>query len=271
VADLLAYLEDKNFVMFGGKGGGGKTTSACSAAVRLAQFYKQKKILVVSTDPAHSVGDSFDIEVGNSIVPITKGLDNLWVFEMDAMDVYKKWNEKHGDTIKKIADRGTYFDKQDIEDFFSLTIPGLDEMMAIIKLIDIQKEDKYDLVILDTAPTGHTLRLLNLPKDLTKMVNLMNMMMLKHRYISRAFTGRYKKDECDAFLEMMGRDLKKVRMLFKNERTTEFIPVAIPEPMYFDETDRLLKKLKKLGVPVRNIIINRVASENGKCSFCSFR
>lgn len=270
MADLLNGLDDKNFIMFGGKGGSGKTTSACAAALRLAQLHKEKNILVVSTDPAHSVGDSFQTEIGNSIVPI-KGLDNLWAFEMDAMDVYKKWNEKHGDTIKKIADRGTYFDKQDIEDFFSLTIPGLDEMMAIIKLIDIQKEDKYDLIILDTAPTGHTLRLLNLPKDLARMVNLMNMMMLKHRYISRAFTGRYKKDECDDFLEMMGRDLKKVKMLFKNEQTTEFIPVAIPEPMYFDETDRLLKKLKKLGVPVRNVIINRLITENGRCSFCSSR
>jgi len=268
--DLLNGLNDKNFIMFGGKGGSGKTTSACAAALSLAQLYKEKNILVVSTDPAHSVGDSFQTEIGNSIVPL-KGLDNLWAFEMDAMDVYKKWNEKYGDTIKKIADRGTYFDKQDIEDFFSLTIPGLDEMMAIIKLIDIQKEDKYDLIILDTAPTGHTLRLLNLPKDLARMVNLMNMMMLKHRYISRAFTGRYKKDECDHFLEMMGRDLKKVKMLFKNEHTTEFIPVAIPEPMYFDETNRLLKKLKKLGIPVRNVIINRLITENGRCSLCSSR
>ena len=266
----MSHLEDKNFIVFGGKGGSGKTTSACAAALRLAQLHREKNVLVVSTDPAHSLGDSFQTKIGDSIVAI-KGLDNLWAFEMDAMNVYKKWNEKHGDTIKKIADRGTYFDKQDIEDFFSLTIPGLDEMMAIIKLIDIQKEDKYDLIILDTAPTGHTLRLLNLPKDLARMVNLMNMMMLKHRYISRAFTGRYKKDECDHFLEMMGRDLKKVKMLFKNEQTTEFIPVTIPEPMYFDETDRLLKKLKKLQVPVRNAIINRVITENGRCSFCSSR
>ena len=270
MADLLPYLEGKNFIMFGGKGGSGKTTSACAVALRLAQLHKEKNVLVVSTDPAHSVGDSFQTEIGNSIVHI-KGLDNLWAFEMDATDVYKKWNEKYGDTIKKIADRGTYFDKQDIENFFSLTLPGLDEMMTIIKLIDIQKEDKYDLVILDTAPTGHTLRLLSLPKDLERMVNLMNMMMLKHRYIFRTFMGKYKRDECDDFLMMMGRDLKKVKMLFKNERTTEFVPVSIPEPMYFDETDRLLKQLKKLQVPVRNLIVNRTASEDSKCSFCSSR
>jgi len=271
VADLLSHLGNKNFIVFGGKGGSGKTTSACAAALRLAQLHREKNVLVVSTDPAHSLGDSFQTEIGNSIVAI-KGVDNLWAFEMDAMDVYKKWNEKYGDTIKKIADRGTNFDEQDIEDFFSLTIPGLDEMMAIIKLIDIQKEDKYDLIILDTAPTGHTLRLLNLPKDLARMVNLMNMMMLKHRYICRTFTGRYKKDECDDFIEMMGRDLKKVKMLFKNEQTTEFIPVTIPEPMYFNETNRLLKQLKKLQVPVRNAIINCiVTSRNGKCSFCSSR
>ena len=269
---LPPFLENKSLrlVLFGGKGGSGKTTSACAAAIHLAQFDKKRKILIVSTDPAHSVGDSFNCRVGNKMVRIEEA-DNLWALEIKAEEVNKEFNEKYSAVMKKIADRGTYFDRDDIESFFSLTLPGMDEVMAIIRIANILREDQYDLIILDTAPTGHTLRLLALPKEMARWVHLMEMMQSKHRFLTKTFTGRYKKDDADDFLKMMTRDIERVKMLLSNAQTTEFVPVTIPEPMSIDETDRLLNQLRQLRISSNSIVINRITSKQGRCRFCSSR
>jgi len=269
---LPPFLENKNLrlVLFGGKGGSGKTTSACATAIHLAQSDKKRKILIASTDPAHSVGDSFNCSVGNKTTRI-KEVDNLWALEIKAEEVNREFNEKYSPVMKKIADRGTYFDREDIESFFSLTLPGLDEVMAIIRIANILREDQYDLIILDTAPTGHTLRLLALPKEMARWVNLMEMMQSKHRFLTKTFTGRYKKDGADDFLKMMTQDITRVKMLLSNAQTTEFVPVTIPEPMSIDETDRLLIRLRQLRISAKNIVVNRIASKQAKCSFCNSR
>jgi len=268
--EFLENREKLKFILFGGKGGCGKTTSACASSLYLAQKYPEKRILLVSWDPAHSVGDSFGCTVGNTIIPV-KGLDNLWALEIDANVVGEDFKKEHEAVIKKIADRGTFFDQQDIADFFELTIPGLDEIMAIIRIADILKEGQYELVILDTAPTGHTLRLLSLPAEMEKWIHLMDMMQSKHRFLVKHFTGKYKKDDADKFLEKMSRDISRVRMFLSNIQATEFIPVTIPEPMSIDETEKLLKSLKSYQIQVKNIIVNRVAASETNCPFCEAR
>ncbi len=259
--------QELKLILFGGKGGAGKTTSAAACAIHLAQNNRYKRILLVSTDPAHSLGDSFGFRIGNRITPIKDG-PGLSALEIDASQLLEDFKEKHGDAIKKLADRGTYFDQQDIADFFDLSLPGLDEFMAIIKVADIIKSNEYDLVILDTAPTGHTIRLLELPDQMLKWVDVFDLMQHKHRYMSKRFTGRYVKDDADQFLETMSGDAKRVRTLLKNSETTEFVPVTIPEPLSIDETERLLSTLKRHRIPVKNIIVNRIIGGDG-CVFCS--
>ncbi|MBU4312908.1 MAG: ArsA family ATPase, partial [Candidatus Omnitrophica bacterium] len=171
--------------------------------------------------------------------------------------------------MKKIAERGTYFDRQDIESFFSLSIPGLDEIMAVIKIANILKEGKFDLIILDTAPTGHTIRLLSLPAQMKKWVEVLDLMQSKHRFLARHFTGRYKKDDADEFLEMMKDDIERVRRLLRSSDSTEFIPVTKPETLAIEETERLLKTLKEYGIRVESIIVNQIKSTSNRCPFCS--
>ena len=263
-------IRDRSLILFGGKGGSGKTTSACATSLYLAQHYPGKKILLVSTDPAHSVGDSFGCAIGNKITPI-KGLNNLWALEIDADVVGENFKKEHEAVIKTIADRGTYFDQQDVADFYKLTIPGLDEIMAIIEISKLLKDGQYDLIILDTAPTGHTLRLLSLPAEMEKWIHLMDMMQSKHRFLVRHFAGRYKKDDADEFLETMSRDIKRVKLLLSNSQSTEFVPVSIPEPMSIDETKKLLRCLKNYHIQVRDIIVNRIAPNDTGCPFCKSR
>ncbi|MCK4389574.1 MAG: ArsA family ATPase [Desulfobacterales bacterium] len=316
---------DLRLILFGGKGGVGKTTMAAAAAVQLARSYpSDKKVLVISTDPAHSLGDSFGIEIGDKVTPIdyspkskvqspksevmrprskvqsprskvqspSSGRDhggtsdigqhqtldigqrtsdraNLFARELDANRLLEEFREKNDPVMKKLAKRGTYFDQQDIAEFFDLSLPGMDEVMAIIEIANILKEGSYDILIVDTAPAGHTMRMLALPEQMLKWVEVMDLMQHKHRYMAAHFTGkRYVKDECDIFLDNLSSDIDRVKKLLSNEKITRFVPVTIPEPMSIYETRRLLSSLDKNHIPVKEIVVNRVGDSEG-CAFCT--
>lgn len=296
------YFQNKalRLIIFGGKGGVGKTTMAASAALQLAcSCHSDKKLLVISTDPAHSLGDSFGIKLGDHVTPIQwaegRGqgsgvrdqesvvsdqqpttndqcpMTNLYARELDAKRLADEFRQKNGTVIKKLADRGTYFDQQDIAEFFDLSLPGMDEVMAIIEMANLLKEGRYDILILDTAPTGHTVRMLTLPEQMKKWIEVMELMQQKHRYMAVHFTGKkYVKDECDIFLDNLSSDIDRVKKLLSNRETTRFVPVTIPEPMSIYETKRLISALDNLNVPVMDIIINRVMDTHG-CAFCISR
>lgn len=266
----LKFLDnpDLKFILFGGKGGSGKSTSAAAAALHLSKIKPGKKILVISIDPAHSLGDSFDIIIGNKITHIAR---NIWGYEIDAQDLLKQYKAENGAIIKKMAERGTFFDKEDIENFFVMSMPGLDEVMAIIKIANILNSRESDLIILDTAPTGHTSVFLSLPEKMLRWAGVADMMMEKHRYIAKSFRGKYVKDECDKFLQSQKNDVGKVKKLLTDSKTTEFVPVTIPEPMSIYETERLVQLLKKARIPVNSIIANRIIIEDNKCNFCLAR
>jgi len=255
-------------IIFGGKGGSGKTTSAAATALYLNKAYPDRRLLVMSVDPAHSLADSFSTVLdGNKVTPIA---ENMWCLEIEAQELLAQYKARYGDVMKEIVDRVTYFDKQDIGSFFDLSLPGLDEVMAITRIADLLKGDKYDLIILDTAPTGHTKILLSLPQRMAQWVDVMNMLMEKHRYIVRAMTGRYKKDKCDTFIENQRKDLRRVRALLTSARTTEFVPVTTPQPMSIFEVEKLTQALLKEGVPIKNVIVNQVIEER-ECPFCASR
>ena len=285
--------KDLQLIIFGGKGGVGKTTMAATAAIHLAQSYQNdKKLLVISTDPAHSLGDSFGIELGDEVTPIEWSvvggqrsevggqqlmtndqcpMTNLFARELDAARLTSEFKEKNETVIKKIADRGTYFDRTDITEFFNLSLPGMDEVMAIIEMADLIKEGAYDVLIVDTAPTGHTVRMLSLPDQMQKWIEVMDLMQQKHRYMAAHFTGKkYVKDECDIFLDNLSSDIDRVKKLLSNRQTTRFVPVTIPEPMSIYETNRLIRSLDKMNIPVNEIIVNRV-EDSDDCVFCRSR
>ncbi|MBU0703236.1 MAG: ArsA family ATPase [Chloroflexi bacterium] len=267
-----SFLADESLklLLFGGKGGVGKTTAAAATALYRADQEPERKVLVVSTDPAHSLSDSFDQLIGDEVRPIA-GVANLFALEMDAGRRLEDFKRQHGEVLKTIADRGTYFDQEDIANFFDLSLPGLDELMAVIEVADIVREGRYDLVILDTAPTGHTLRLLALPQLMEDWIRVLDLMMGKHRYMASVFTRRrYRPDETDAFLKHMSADLRRLRALLSDASATEFVPVTIPEAMSIEEMARLLEALESLRLRVRTVVVNRVISRR-ECPFCEAR
>ncbi|MEI8314106.1 MAG: ArsA family ATPase [Verrucomicrobiota bacterium] len=260
--------ESLRLIFFGGKGGVGKTTTAAASALLLAERYPAKKILLVSTDPAHSLGDSFDKKLSDEAV-LSDSHANLSLREFDAPKALESFKKKYGHEIKLIAERGTYFEYEDISPFLDLSFPGIDEVMGIFEILKLTS--KYDMVIVDTAPTGHTLSMLKLPAILKKWLGVFALMGEKHHVLEDHFAKRRSNNEADAFIEMMNTRLTRVSNLLRNARETEFVVVTNPEEMVLAETERLLHALSALKMPpVMTLVVNRVYEGSG-CPYCERR
>lgn len=259
--------EDLQFILFGGKGGCGKTTSSAATAIHMARL--GRRTLVISTDPQHSLPDSFDQRLGDGVTPI-QGVDNLYALEIDAEKLFKEWMEKHRGDILEIACGATVFDKDDVAGFFDESLgPGMDEFMALLKIANLMKQGEYDLFILDTAPTGHTLRLLQLPDLMSKWVRLIAKMRSKTQYIVTRFFGRKLRDKADVFLEDLINDVGRVKAILTNQRRTEFIAATTLDEMAIKETERLVASLKSLGIRAEQIIVNGLVPPNLDCEWCA--
>ena len=265
---LTGLKEDSlKLILFGGKGGVGKTTCALSAGLYLAE--EGFKTLVVSTDPAHSLTDSLGQKIGDEIKAI-KGVKNLSALEVSAQKALAQFKLKYEAQIKKIFATSSYLDQEDMDAFFALPIPGIDEVMGFKTIVDIIEEAEFDKCIVDTAPTGHALRLLTLPELLDEWIKVLAKMRWKYRYMVESFSGKYNPDQGDDFLLEMKKTVKKIAGLLKDQSKCEFIAVTIPEAMAILETKRLLNDLNSYGIKVKQLLVNNVL-ESKNCQFCRER
>lgn len=262
------------YLFFGGKGGVGKTTAAAATALHLLKQLKpDTSILLFSTDPAHSLSDSLEVKIGNRLVEVKqlRGA-RLFAYEMDASLALERFREAHGKVLAEIAERGTLLDEEDIKELLSLSLPGLDEVMSLFELSELDREGKYAHIIVDTAPSGHTSRLLRLPEVFSRIVKTLDLMSEKHRYIVAHFARRRPvADEVDVFLRDLNERIAAVRKLLHDSEQTSFTLVTIPEAMAVRETQRYLELLREQGVPVRDLIVNRIEQEHEGCAYCHAR
>ena len=252
---------DLRFLLFGGKGGVGKTTCATAAALHFAQNHPEWTFLLVSTDPAHSLTDS----LADFIIP-----DNLEILEFDSQACLADFKKKNQAKLREIASRGTFLDDEDINQFMELSLPGLDELMAFLKIAGWVEDGKYDRIVVDTAPTGHTLRLLSMPELIQKWLDALDALLAKHRYMKKLFAGSYKRDELDEFLLDLAASVKQMESLLKDSARCRFIPVMLAEALSIHETLSLLKELERLQIPVEDVVVNRLYPESA-CPVCSDR
>jgi arsenite-transporting ATPase len=262
------------YLFFGGKGGVGKTTAASATALYLLnKLKKDESILLFSTDPAHSLSDSLEVKIGNRLVEVKqlRGA-RLFAYEMDARIALERFREQHGKVLAEIAERGTLLDEDDINELLSLSLPGMDEVMSLFELSELDRERAYAHIVVDTAPSGHTTRLLRLPEVFDRMVKALDLMGDKHRYIVAHFARRRPvADEVDLFLQDLRRRIEAVRTLLHDKEQTSFTLVTIPEAMSVRETERYRELLTEQGVPVRDLIVNRVEQEHDACEYCRAR
>jgi len=246
-------------LLFGGKGGVGKTTCATAAALRMSALAPSRSLLLVSTDPAHSVRDSLAGHVPSG---------NLQVLELDAQQYLTAFREQNGPMLREIAAAGTFLDNEDINQFLSLSLPGLDELMAFLEISSWVEARRYDCIVVDTAPSGHTLRLLAMPELIQRWLGMLEALLAKRRYMRRVFSRDSSPDRLDLFVTKWKSSLQRMESLLRDPARSQFVPVTIAEPLGVHVTLALFKDLLGRKIPVSDLIANRLHFESD-CLACS--
>ena len=259
---LPGFLKDDGLrlLLFGGKGGVGKTTCATAAALQMAKRRPADSFLLVSTDPAHSLADCLD----GVVLP-----NNLIFREIDPQQSLTSFKARHEEHLRTIALRGTFLDQADVSQLVELSVPGLDEMMALLEIEVWVKEAQYGCIIVDTAPAGHTLRLLGLPAMMRKWIAALDAMLAKYRYMTELYQGAYRPDAADAYLTQTLTDLKRLWALLRSSKRCLFVPVLLAEALSVHVTGLMVGELERLGLPLQEFLVNRLQPAQADCPVCS--
>ncbi|ACF45175.1 MAG: TRC40/GET3/ArsA family transport-energizing ATPase [Prosthecochloris sp.] len=248
-------------IVFTGKGGVGKTTIAAATALKAAGM--GYKTLVISTDPAHSLGDSFDIDLGSAPVKIA---DNLYGQEVSVYgDLSLNWEvvRQHFAHLMEVQGiKGIYVEEMGV-------LPGMEELFSLSYIKKYNESKEYDLLVIDCAPTGETLRLLSIPETFGWMLKLMrNMEKYVVKPVIRPISKRVGKlrelvpdeavyDQVDNLFSSID---GIIELLSDSSKTTVRL-VMNPEKMVIKESMRALTYLNLYGITVDQIVINRVMTD----------
>ncbi|SDC66013.1 TRC40/GET3/ArsA family transport-energizing ATPase [Natrinema hispanicum] len=274
-------------IYYGGKGGVGKTT--CAAATGLSLAAAGQRTLVVSTDPAHSLSDSFEADIDSEPTalelpgplegePHAEG--ELWGVEIDPATQQERYEKLARALAADLRSAGISLSDAEIERLFSGGMPaGSDEIAALDLLVEYVDAGEWDVIVFDTAPTGHTLRLFDMPGIMGNALETAQSLRGQARRIgSAARTAMFgplsmlgNQDDDESLASFQAR-LERARELLADPDRTEFRVVLIPEQMAIAETERLVARLREVDVPVERLIVNRVLEDPHEgCPRCQSR
>ncbi len=242
IVQLSSLLTDRRVLLIGGKGGVGKTTVSCAVALHRA---RHQQTILFTTDPASNLADIFDSPVAN-----------LTIEAVSAEQLYAHFLERNLESFIELGDRGTYLDRDELRRFFELSLPGVDELMAWMHIGELAEANGDAAIVVDTAPTGHTLRMLGAAEHFRHLAAALDAMQQKHRGMVRQFTRRDRRDAMDAFIEQFTQEAARRRALLTSSATA-FVPVLLGEPWVVEQTKRLIAEVRADGLEVPVAVLNR--------------
>jgi arsenite-transporting ATPase len=273
---LQSILDQKTlrWIFVGGKGGVGKTTTSCSLAIQLAKV--RKSVLLISTDPAHNLSDAFDQKFGKA-AQLVNGFSNLSAMEIDPngsiQDLLAAGGEGQDDPF---AGLGMGSMMQDL----AFSIPGVDEAMSFAEVLKQVKSLSYEVIVFDTAPTGHTLRFLQFPTVLEKALAKLSQLstqfgpMLNSILGSRGgLPGGQSLDDLLQKMESLRETISEVNSQFKDANMTTFVCVCIAEFLSLYETERMVQELAGYHIDTHAIVVNQLLfpKPGSDCEQCNAR
>jgi arsenite-transporting ATPase len=261
--ESIAAFRDASLLFFGGKGGVGKTTVAAAAALRLARAGRTRRVLLLSTDPAHSLADVFKTAIGDAARNIAGAPVNLFVRELDAAAALGVRRTQFESAIDEIA---AAIGADEVAaaagraaDLMKLAPPGIDELFGVLSVVDARAD--YDVIVVDTAPTGHALRLLEMPEAAREWVQMLLRVLLKYRSLVRP-------GQLAAELVDVSKSIRALQTLLRDRQETRFIVVTRAANVPRRETVRLLTRLRRLHLFTPAIVVNAMTLAPGRCARC---
>lgn len=242
-------------ILYTGKGGVGKTSVAAATAVKLAK--EGKSVLIMSTDQAHSLADSFGVKLKNTPVKIS---NRLWGLEIDAiLEGERAWGNMKNYLKELLTARA----QGGIEAEELLVFPGLEELFALFKIIDIYEENQYDVLIVDCAPTGETLSLLKFPEMFGNMIKTVLPMKKRAVKVAGPMVEKVMKipmPEDNVFddVEQLNEKLYQLQALMTNKEILSIRIVTTPERIVIKEAKRNFTYLHLYNYTIDAVIVNKV-------------
>ncbi|KAI0443101.1 putative arsenite translocating ATPase [Xylaria telfairii] len=270
---LQSILDQKTlrWIFVGGKGGVGKTTTSCSLAIQLAKV--RRSVLLISTDPAHNLSDAFSQKFGKE-ARLVEGFTNLSAMEIDPNGSIQDLLAGQGEEVDTMGGMGGMM--QDL----AFAIPGIDEAMSFAEVLKQVKSLSYEVIIFDTAPTGHTLRFLQFPSVLEKALAKVSQLSNQYGPLLNGFLGSQGQlpngqnlNEMMEKLEGLRQTISEVNAQFKDENLTTFVCVCIAEFLSLYETERMIQELGGYGIDTHCIVVNQLLfpKKGSNCEQCNAR
>ena len=266
-------------MFFAGKGGVGKTTCSSAYAVSASRA-AAGRVLLISTDPAHSLGDALAVRLSSKPRAVARRLDAV---ELDAPRAFARWLQEYRRPLGEVIEHGTWLDREDVEALLDLSIPGVDELVGIIEIgrFAARKERSgsnartgeagYDLIVVDTAPTGHTLRLLAAPETVAAVAEVLDALQEPHRVIRDQLARVGRPEASDRLIALLAAQARDTARMLRDSATTSFRWVTLPEELALEESADGIAALQNSGLHVVEVIVNRVLPDHGPCLLCDRR
>ncbi|MFG6121174.1 ArsA family ATPase [Thalassobacillus sp. B23F22_16] len=265
----MSNLVNKKIVFIGGKGGVGKSTTSAAFALALAD--SGHRTLIVSTDPAHNLGDIFHKKIKHEKTKLT---EYLWGIEVDPERESKRYIEGVKDNLQGLVKSRMVEEVHRQIDMASAS-PGADEAALFDRLISIilEEANQFDKIVFDTAPTGHTIRLLTLPELMSVWIDgmLERRKKINDNYTQLLNDGEPVEDPIYEILQKRKNKFASVREIILDGSKTGFVFVLNPERLPILETEQAIRQLDKYHLHVRTLVVNKVLPDHADGEFLAKR
>ena len=256
--------------LVGGKGGVGKTTLAAAWAVATAA--RGARTQVIYTDPAPSLGDALGVTLSGTPRAVSVRGGTLHAVEVDSRKSFGRWLKERAPALEAIAVRGTWLDESDVQLLLGLSLPGIDELASLLEILRHVRSGRYDAIVIDSAPTGHTLRMLSMPETLAGVARVFDHMQAKHHAIVEALRGARIEDDTDAVIRGLQQDAAALRDLLRDPGLTRIVLVTLAESLSVEETFDAVRRLDAAAIPLAGVVVNRLTpAPPGPCAWCRAR
>jgi len=254
---------------FVGKGGVGKSTVAAAYAVHTALKNSRSRVLLVSTDPAHSLGDVLQSKLGGSPKAVKVDGGKLWAWELNASRLFGDFFRHYKQSILEIVERGSLFSAAEISPLLETALPGMSEISGLLAIRDAISSRKYSHIVVDTAPFGHTLRLFSLPDQFLRVLKFLELAAGRDRVLAAHFGGGVQAAEPKLIEDWRG----KIDQLAQAFSDAELFLVTTAEKFALNESVRCMSEARESSpyLKLKSVVLNRVVRRAGKCSFCRKR